>query len=104
MVKIRGINIFPQAIGPLLDEIEAFTGEFICRATRDENGRDALAVVVELRGDAAARQSLTTRLGEILRQKLGIDLAIETVAPGELAPLTGIESRQKPIRLIDRRF
>jgi phenylacetate-CoA ligase len=34
---------------------------------------------------------------------VGVDIAVELVAPGATAPLTEIERRQKPVRLIDRR-
>ena len=50
MVKIRGINVFPQAMAPVLEEHSAFAGEFICVASRDEGGRDDLAVHVETHG------------------------------------------------------
>ena len=40
----------------------------------------------------------------LLRQKLGVEMSVVLAAPGSLAPLTGIEVRQKPIRLIDKRF
>ena len=39
----------------------------------------------------------------LLRRKLGVEVAVELAAPGETAPLTEIDRRQKPIRLIDRR-
>jgi len=41
---------------------------------------------------------------ELLKRKLGVEIQVELVAPQALAELTGIESRQKPIRLIDKRF
>lgn len=97
MVKLRGINVFPQAIGPMLAEIEAFAGEYVCRVARDAQGRDVLTVVAEARGgDPAA-------FADVLRRKVGIEAVVELVAPGATAPLTQIESRQKPIRLIDER-
>jgi phenylacetate-CoA ligase len=34
---------------------------------------------------------------------VGVEIEVELVAPGETAALTQIESRQKPIRLIDER-
>jgi len=40
----------------------------------------------------------------VLRAKLGVDIAILQVSPGALAERTGIETRQKPIRLVDERF
>ncbi len=102
MVKIRGINIFPQAMGPLLEEDPAFAGEFICRATRDETGRDEFIVAAEISGPRGA--DIATRIQQLLKARLGIDVGVELAAPGELAALTQTEVRQKPIRLIDERF
>jgi phenylacetate-CoA ligase len=44
-----------------------------------------------------------TRYEALLRQRLGVEIGVRLAAPGELAALTQIEVRQKPIRLIDRR-
>jgi hypothetical protein len=38
-----------------------------------------------------------------LRRRLGVEVGIELVGPEETAPLTEINRRQKPIRLIDER-
>lgn len=101
MVKVRGINIFPQAVGPMLEDVGAFAGEFICKVRRDEAGRDAFIVVAEVNepGEAVA-----AALGSVLKQKIGIEVDVELAAPGALAPLTQVDVRQKPIRLIDERF
>ncbi len=103
MVKIRGINVYPQAMAPILEENPAFAGEFICVATRDAAGRDELTVNVEVK-DGTQDAALAAGFAALLRQKLGVEVAVELVQPGSLAPLTGIEVRQKPVRLIDRRF
>ena len=102
MVKIRGINIFPQGIGPMLDEHPAFAGEFICRARRDAGGRDSFVVTAETAtpGDADVARAFS----EILKRKIGIEVEVDLAAKGGTAELTGIEVRQKPIRLIDERF
>lgn len=100
MVKIRGINIFPQAIGPLLEEVKEFNGEFICRAARDETGRESFTVHAEVRGGT----DVPERMKAILKKTLGIEVEVEIAAPGSLADLTQTEVRQKPIRLIDERF
>jgi phenylacetate-CoA ligase len=102
MVKIRGINIYPQALAPILEQNSAYAGEFLCVATRDAAGRDDLTVRIEVREAASA--GLAEAFKSLLREKLGVEVVIDLVAPGTLAPLTGIETRQKPIRLIDRRF
>ncbi len=103
MVKIRGINVFPQAMAPVLEEHAAFAGEFICIASRDATGRDDLAVHVETRG-APDDAQLAAEFAALLRQKLGVEMSVVLAAPGALASLTGIEVRQKPVRLIDKRF
>ncbi|GMG86291.1 phenylacetate--CoA ligase family protein [Biformimicrobium ophioploci] len=103
MVKLRGINIYPHSIGGLLASFDAFTGEYICIAERDDTGRDTLTVLVEMHGAVAACVEMAEACRGVLKQKLGIDVGVEPVAPGETAALTEIDKRQKPLRLIDRR-
>lgn len=103
MVKIRGINVFPQALAPILEQHPAFAGEFVCVATRDGAGRDELTVRVEVR-DRNEPLALVAAFAGLLRARLGVDVEVALEDPGALAPLTGIETRQKPVRLIDRRF
>jgi phenylacetate-CoA ligase len=100
MVKLRGINIYPQGIGALLSAtFPVANGEFVCRVSRAE-GRDDMTVVVEVTDrDAGLREAME----EHLRTKLGVGIAVALAAPGETAAVTGIETRQKPIRLIDDR-
>ncbi len=98
MVKLRGINVFPQAVGPMLAEIDSFAGEWICKVTRDGSGRDELIVICEDRGGG-----IIAGYQETLKRKLGIEARIELVGPGGTAADTQIEARQKPIRLLDKR-
>jgi phenylacetate-CoA ligase len=102
MVKIRGINVFPQSLAPILEQRPEFAGEFICTAERDAAGRDDLIVAIETRG--ARDDSALPPWRELLRRALGVEVRVELVEPKALAALTGTETRQKPIRLIDRRF
>lgn len=102
MVKLRGINVFPQAIGAILAADEVFAGEYVCRLEHDRFGRDELTVLIEVRGDpgdGAARE----RLRERLRTALGVELGVTLARSGELSEFTEVTSRQKPIRLIDAR-
>lgn len=100
MVKLRGINIYPQGIGALLTtRFSELTGEFVCRVT-SANGREDMAVMVEATSNPAG---LAEQMAEVLKTRLGVQIALEVVGPGETASLTKIESRQKPIRLIDER-
>lgn len=51
----------------------------------------------------ARSEGLAGVLHALLREKLGVEVRVELAAPGETAPLTQIESRRKPIRLVDER-
>ena len=96
MVKIKGINVFPHAIGGLLADVPEFLGEFVCRVTPD----GAMTIVAEVRsGDADLARSMRA----LLKNALGIEIDIELTAAGKTAALTQLDRRQKPIRLIDQR-
>jgi len=101
MVKIRGINIFPQAMGPLLEAHPAFAGDFICKCRRDVDGRDEFIVMAETTEQS---EGVRAAVAAHLKQALGIEVAVALAKPGGLADLTQTETRQKPIRLIDERF
>jgi phenylacetate-CoA ligase len=102
MIKLRGVTVFPQAVGAVLGERPEFGGEFLCRAVHDASGRDEMIVTLEIEEPAQAAD-LEPLYRDLLRHRLGVDVEVELVAPGALAPITGIEARQKPIRLIDER-
>jgi phenylacetate-CoA ligase len=99
MVKLRGINVFPHAIGALIENRADLTGEYVCRLRREASGRDEMLVVLESRGGSDCSQ-----LATLLRQGLGVEVAVELCAPGGTSAMTQIDVRQKPIRLIDERM
>lgn len=104
MVKLRGINIYPQGVGPMLESRAEFLGEFICHALRDDSGRDEMIVKIEVSASPSQYADLVPQYAELLKRKIGIEVGVELVAEGALTPLTQVDVRQKPIRLIDDRF
>ena len=101
MVKLRGINVFPTAIGAVLTaERSDFMGEFLCEVAR-EGTREELTVRAETRANPT--DDLRRAYETLLRARLGVEVRVAFERPGALAPLTQVETRQKPIRLIDRR-
>jgi phenylacetate-CoA ligase len=99
MVKLRGINLFPHAIAALIENRPDLTGEYICNLRRDPaTQRDDMVVTIESRGGSDAGE-----LAEVLRRGLGVEVAVQLCAPGGTAAATQIDTRQKPIRLIDER-
>jgi phenylacetate-CoA ligase len=97
MVKLRGINLFPHAIASLIENRSDLTGEYVCNLARID-GRDEMVVTIESRGGTDG-----TALGTLLRQGLGVEVGVTLCDPGGTAAATQIDSRQKPIRLIDER-
>jgi len=97
MVKIRGINIYPDSLAGWVSARPGCTGAYYCRATRTASGREELVVVIESSGGDRSR------LEAGLRNLLGIVVQVELQPPGSTADITGMERRQKPIRLIDER-
>ena len=104
MIKLRGINIYPQGLAPVLEQNNAYAGEFICVAERAADGRDELTVQVEVRDGLESNIGLINAFEELLKQRFGVQMKVTLHTVGALAPLTCTETRQKPIRLIDKRF
>lgn len=99
MVKLRGINLFPHAIGALIENRADLTGEYVCTVKRDPvTHRDDMVVLLESRGGTDVGQ-----VAALLRQGLNVEVGVELCEPGGTASLTQIDVRQKPIRLIDER-
>jgi len=98
MVKLRGINVFPHAIGAIIENRSDLTGEYVCHLTRDARQRDAMRVTLESTGGTNEAE-----LAERLRQGLGVEVEVALCGPGGTAAVTEIDKRQKPLRLIDER-
>lgn len=98
MVKLRGINVFPHAIGAIIENRPDLTGEYVCHLRRDAQQRDSMVVTLESRGGTDAAQ-----LADMLRRGLGVEVEVALCAPGGTAAATEIDTRQKPLRLIDER-
>ena len=101
MVKIKGINVYPQAISNILAEMDDFAGEYLCVHGTAADGRESFTVRIESRAAANADRALAYRA--LLKQRLGVEVGVELGAPKSLSAQTGVETRQKPVRLVDER-
>lgn len=98
MVKLRGINVFPHAIGAIIENRTDLSGGYVCHLTRDEAQKDHMTVTLESQGGTDKAS-----LAETLRQGLEVEVDVVLVEPGGTAKAIEIDTRQKPLRLIDER-
>lgn len=104
MVKLRGVNVFPEAIGAIVTERKDLNGEYVCIVeTVDGEGRDEMTVHVEVADPSVARPPLEAALAGRFKEALGVKIGVKAVGRGELDQLTGLTQTSKIKRLIDRR-
>jgi phenylacetate-CoA ligase len=100
MVKLRGINVWPEAVGAIACAVDGVDPDYFVRAVRVD-GRDELVVsVVSTVPDVAP---LVARIEQQLKDRLGVKIGATVVRPGELDPLTEIKTAPKPKRFKDER-
>ena len=104
MVKLRGVNVFPEAIGAAVAEDKRTNGEYFCVVERvGEAGRDEMTVRVEVSSASADRAALKDDLERRLKEVLGVKVIVAPADPGALAGDTGVAQTSKIRRLLDRR-
>ena len=102
MIKLRGVNLFPEAIGEIVAKDPSLNGEYVCIVDRDEAGREEMTVMVEV-SDESARATIEDDLSGRLKETFGVKLAVKATKQGELDRFTGLSATSKIKRLIDRR-
>jgi phenylacetate-CoA ligase len=102
MVKLRGVNVFPEAIGAIVAQESRSNGEYVCLVDR-EDGRDDMTVLVEAIDASVAKDGLAAHLTQRFKESLSVKVKVEVVDRGKLDPMTGLSQTSKIKRLIDRR-
>jgi phenylacetate-CoA ligase len=105
MVKLRGVNVWPEAVGDIAMSVPGTAPDWFVRAVR-RDGRDALVLsIVGADGAEAAEGWPTVRraVEEKLRDRLGVRIDVQVVAPGSLDPHTGAGTAAKLMRFRDER-
>jgi phenylacetate-CoA ligase len=99
MKKVKGVNIWPQALDDVMFHVEEIDEYQIVLSSSDTESDLATARVMPKRVLGAEQAaSLTRQLGERLRERLGIRFQVEMLAPGALA-----RSEYKARRWVDER-
>jgi phenylacetate-CoA ligase len=103
MVKLKGVNVFPEAIGAIVSEDSRTTGEYVCLLDKDTQDRDEMTVQVEMAHPQTSASDLQDGLRTRLKEALGVTLKVQAVQRGDVAKFTGLTETSKIKRLIDRR-
>jgi phenylacetate-CoA ligase len=102
MVKLRGVNVWPEAIGEIALSVPGVAPDWFVRAVRVHN-RDELVVSVISNRDQAEFPAIAAAVEERLKERLGVRITAEVVRPGELDTLTEVNVSPKLKRFRDER-
>ncbi|MCW2549403.1 MAG: hypothetical protein JWN96_3863 [Mycobacterium sp.] len=102
MVKLRGINVWPEAVAELATAVENITADYFVRVRREGN-RDEMSLAIVAEGDPARYPELAEAVRRRLTDVLGVNIAVDVVAPGSLDALTEVETSPKAKRFRDER-
>jgi phenylacetate-CoA ligase len=104
MIKLRGVNVFPEAIGAAILEDKQSNGEFFCFIDRTGQAQtDHMDVWVELADEKSNAELLKINLERRMKEVLGVKVQITPVSKGSLDKYTGTSSTSKIKRVMDRR-
>lgn len=102
MVKLRGVNVWPEALGEIVTAHDEVTEDYFVRAVRQDN-RDEMIVSVTSPADASRHDAIREQLEKLLKDKIGVKFGVEVHAPGALDEWTEIKTSPKPKRFRDER-
>jgi phenylacetate-CoA ligase len=99
MVKLRGVNVWPEAIAEVALSVPGIAPDWFVRAVRDDN-RDELVVSLVSERDPSAFPSIAADVEARLKERLGVRIRVEIVRPGALDTWTeaGVSPKLKRFR------
>jgi len=101
MVKLRGINIWPEAIGDVTGQALGRSVEYHCVSFRSR-GQDQMVTLVEATNSELSPE-VATAAAQKLRDRLNVKVDVALVPQGSLTPLTGLGETAKAKRFTDCR-
>jgi phenylacetate-CoA ligase len=102
MVKLRGVNVWPEAVGEIALSVPGVAPDWFVRAVRAEN-RDELIVSVVSDREPSEFAGVAAAVEERLKERLGVRIAADVVRPGELDAWTEVNVSPKLKRFRDER-
>jgi phenylacetate-CoA ligase len=102
MVKLRGVNVWPEAVGDIAMAVDGVERDYFVRAVRDERRDDLIVSVVSARPEDDY-EGIRDEIERRLQSKLGVKIRAEVVRPGALDEWTGVDVSPKLKRFRDDR-
>ncbi|MEE2663677.1 MAG: hypothetical protein VX681_06130, partial [Myxococcota bacterium] len=102
MVKLRGVNIWPEAIGELALQVPGASNDYFVRALRRDN-RDEMVLSLASEAPPSEFEHIRSAVEGLLKDELGVRIGCEIVAPGALDDWTELHTSPKPKRFRDER-
>jgi phenylacetate-CoA ligase len=97
MLIIRGVNLYPSEVERVLLGVEGVAPHWQLVVERP-GALDELTVLCEPAGDGMDQERLAELIVNALREATGVGMAVQLMAPGEVA-----RSQGKAVRVVDRR-
>ena len=102
MIKLRGVNVWPEALGRIAADQPGLSPDYFVRALREGN-RDELVLHVASERPQAEFAALAARLEAVLHEKLGVKIGVRVERTGALDEWTGMGRLPKLRRFRDER-
>jgi phenylacetate-CoA ligase len=102
MVKLRGINLWPEGVGEVATSVAEVDTDYFVRALR-EGGRDEMVVAVVSSAAPARFPEIADAVERRLHERFGVKIRAQVVRPGALDEWTEISTSPKPKRFRDER-
>lgn len=102
MIKLRGVNVWPEALGRIAAEQPGLSPDYFVRALREGN-RDELVLHVTSERSQLEFAALAAALEGTLHEQLGVRIGVRVERPGALDDWTGLNRLPKLKRFRDER-
>lgn len=102
MVKLRGVNVWPEAIGEVALDDPRLDPDYFVRAVREGNRDEMVAHVVTRTADEF-HEEIRAAAEARLKDRLGVRITVSVERPGALDDWTELHTSPKPRRFRDER-
>ncbi|MGI9613073.1 MAG: AMP-binding protein [Acidimicrobiales bacterium] len=97
MLIIKGVNVFPSQFEELVMADPRLTPHFLLEVT-DQGRQEGIKAIVEPQPDAADHATIAADFANRVRQRIGISIDVEAVAPGTVERSAGKAVRVRDLR------